>query len=154
MIDEKMISIIILTNGQEGRLGYCINNILSQDYSNKELIIVSSNPSDTLSNYEENSMIKIYIRPELSRSEARDFSLNKVNGEYIFFINPLDALMNDQVLSNICKDMEENNSNFLAMLSLKLKDGFFHYLEGEDDVEVITDANSWFYFFKHHEKFK
>lgn len=151
MIDEKMISIIILTNGQEGRLGYCINNILSQDYSNKELIIVSSNPSDTLSNYEENSMIKIYIRPELSRSEARDFSLNKVNGEYIFFINPLDALMNDQVLSNICKDMEENNSNFLAMLSLKLKDGFFHYLEGEDDVEVITDSNSWFYFFKHHE---
>ena len=39
MIDEKMISIIILTNGQEGRLGYCINNILSQDYSNKEFII-------------------------------------------------------------------------------------------------------------------
>ena len=92
-----MISIIILTNGQEGRLGYCINHILSQDYSNKELIIVSSNPSDTLSNYEENSMIKIYISPELSRSEDRDFSLNKVNGEYIFFINPLDALMNDQV---------------------------------------------------------
>ena len=122
MVDEKMISIIILTNGQEGRLGYCIDNILSQDYPNKELIVVSSNSSDTLSNYAENSMIKTYIHPEFSRSEARNFALSQVSGEYIFFINPLDALMNNQVLSNICKDMEDSNSNFLAMLSLKLKD--------------------------------
>lgn len=151
MAEKPMISTIILTNGQEGRLGYCIDNILNQDYPNKELIIVSSNSSDTLSNYAENSMIKTYIHPEFSRSEARNFALSQVSGEYIFFINPLDALMNNQVLSNICKDMEDSNSNFLAMLSLRLKDGFFHYLEKEDDVEEITDYNSWFYFFKHHE---
>ena len=43
MAEKPMISTIILTNGQEGRLGYCIDNILNQDYPNKELIIVSSN---------------------------------------------------------------------------------------------------------------
>ena len=70
MSEKPIISTILLTNGQEERLKISIDTIIEQDYPNKELIIVSSTPNDIFSEYQENSMVKIYIRSELTHNEA------------------------------------------------------------------------------------
>lgn len=148
MSSKKMISTIILTNGHEERLKNSIDNIINQDYPNKELIIVSSKPSDVFDEYETNPMIKIHIKPELSGSKVREFALHQVEGGYIFFIDPHDALLNNQSLSQLCKDMEENDSNFLISAFITLKDGLFHFGEPQTDVKSITKDDYWFYFVK------
>ena len=148
MSNEKMISTIILTNGHEERLKSSIDSIINQDYPNKELIIVSTKSSEVLDEYETNPMIKIHIKPELSGSKVRDFALNQVEGEYIFFIDPQDILLNDQSLSQLYKDMEDNDSNFLATAFITLRDGLFYFGEPQKDVNPITADDYWFYFVK------
>lgn len=148
MSNEKMISTIILTNGHEERLKSSIDSIINQDYPNKELIIVSTKSSEVLDECETNPMIKIHIKPELSGSKVRDFALNQVEGEYIFFIDPQDTLLNDQSLSKLYKDMEDNNSNFLATAFITLRDGLFYFGEPQKDVNPITTDDYWFYFIK------
>ena len=148
MSNEKMISTIILTNGHEERLKSSIDSIINQDYPNKELIIVSTKSSEVLDECETNPMIKIHIKPELSGSKVRDFALNQVEGEYIFFIDPQDTLLNDQSLSKLYKDMEDNNSNFLVTAFITLRDGLFYFGEPQKDVNPITTDDYWFYFIK------
>ncbi|PEG96303.1 glycosyl transferase family 8 [Lactobacillus sp. UMNPBX9] len=148
MSNEKMISTIILTNGHEERLKSSIDSIINQDYPNKELIIVSTKLSEVLDEYETNPMIKIHIKPELSGSKVRDFALNQVEGEYIFFIDPQDTLLNDQSLSQLYKDMEDNDSNFLATAFITLRDGLFYFGEPHEDINPITTDDYWFYFVK------
>lgn len=148
MSNEKMISTIILTNGHEERLKSSIDSIINQDYPNKELIIVSTKSSEVLGECETNPMIKIHIKPELSGSKVRNFALNQAEGEYIFFIDPQDTLSNDQSLSQLYKDMEDNDSNFLATAFITLKDGIFYFGEPHEDVNSITTDDYWFYFVK------
>ena len=148
MSNEKMISTIILTNGHEERLKSSIDSIINQDYPNKELIIVSTKSSEVLGECETNPMIKIHIKPELSGSKVRNFALNQAEGEYIFFIDPQDTLSNDQSLSQLYKDMEDNDSNFLATAFITLKDGVFYFGEPHEDVNSITTDDYWFYFVK------
>ncbi|MDH4960190.1 glycosyltransferase family A protein [Ligilactobacillus salivarius] len=148
MSNEKMISTIILTNGHEERLKSSIDSIINQDYPNKELIIVSTKLSEMLDEYEINPMIKIHIKPELSGSKVRNFALNQVEGEYVFFIDPQDTLLNDQSLSQLYKDMEDNNSNFLSTTFITLRDGLFYFGEPQEDVNPITTDDYWFYFVK------
>ncbi|PWG51254.1 glycosyltransferase family 8 protein [Ligilactobacillus salivarius] len=148
MSNEKMISTIILTNGHEERLKSSIDSIINQDYPNKELIIVSTKSSEMLDEYEINPMIKIHIKPELSGSKVRNFALNQVEGEYVFFIDPQDTLLNDQSLSQLYKDMEDNNSNFLSTAFITLRDGIFYFGEPQEDVNLITTDDYWFYFVK------
>ncbi len=148
MSNEKMISTIILTNGHEERLKSSIDSIINQDYPNKELIIVSTKSSEVLGECETNPMIKIHIKPELSGTKVRNFALNQAEGGYIFFIDPQDTLSNDQSLSQLYKDMEDNDSNFLATAFITLKDGIFYFGEPHEDVNSITTDDYWFYFVK------
>ena len=151
MSEKLIISTILLTNGQEERLKSSIDTIIGQDYPNKELIIVSSTPNDIFGEYQENSMVRIYIQPELNHNEARDFALEQVSGEYIFFIGPSDTLMNDQVLSTIYERMESNNSNFIANRFIRLRDGLFYMRESQEKIDIITKTDYWFYFIKREE---
>src|SRR5699024_9903543 len=127
MSNEKMISTIILTNGHEERLKSSIDSIINQEYPNKELIIVSTKSSEVLDEYETNPLIKIHNKLEIRGYKVRDFALNQVEGEYIFFIDPQDILLNDQSLSQLYKDMEDNDSNFLATAFITLRDGLFYF---------------------------
>lgn len=151
MSEKPIISTILLTNGQEERLKISIDTIIEQDYPNKELIIVSSTPNDIFSEYQENSMVKIYIQSELTHNEARDFALEQVSGEYIFFIGPSDALMNAQTLSTIYERMKSNNSNFIANRFIKLRDGVFYIGESQEKVDTITKTDYWFHLIKREE---
>ena len=148
MANEKMISTIILTNGHEERLKSSIDSIINQDYPNKELIIVSTKSSEVIDECETNPMIKIHIKPELSGSKVRNFALNQAEGEYIFFIDPQDTLLNDQSFSQLYKDMEDNDSNFLSTAFITLRDGLFYFGEPQEDVNPITTDDYWFYFVK------
>lgn len=151
MSEKPIISTILLTNGQEERLKISIDTIIEQDYPNKELIIVSSTPNDIFSEYQENSMVKIYIQSELTHNEARDFALEQVSGEYIFFIGPSDALMNTQTFSTIYERMKSNNSNFIANRFIKLRDGVFYIGESQEKVDTITKTDYWFHLIKREE---
>lgn len=151
MSEKPIISTILLTNGQEERLKISIDTIIEQDYPNKELIIVSSTPNDIFSEYQENSMVKIYIQSELTHNEARDFALEQVSGEYIFFIGPSDALMNAQTFSTIYERMKSNNSNFIANRFIKLRDGVFYIGESQEKVDTITKTDYWFHLIKREE---
>lgn len=151
MSEKPIISTILLTNGQEERLKISIDTIIEQDYPNKELIIVSSTPNDIFSEYQENSIVKIYIQSELTHNEARDFALEQVSGEYIFFIGPSDALMNAQTFSTIYERMKSNNSNFIANRFIKLRDGVFYIGESQEKVDTITKTDYWFHLIKREE---
>ena len=151
MSEKPIISTILLTNGQEERLKISIDTIIEQDYPNKELIIVSSTPNDIFSEYQENSMVKIYIQSELTHNEARDFALEQVSGEYIFFIGSSDALMNAQTLSTMYERMKSNNSNFIANRFIKLRDGVFYIGESQEKVDTITKTDYWFHLIKREE---
>ncbi|WP_315348307.1 glycosyltransferase family 2 protein [Prevotella melaninogenica] len=102
------VSIIVPVYNCEGLVGKCINSILSQTFTDFELIIVDDGSKDSsLSVCQEiakdKEKVKVYTKPNGGANSARRFGVSKAKGEYISFVDSDDVIPHDSIEKLIAK---------------------------------------------------
>ena len=120
-MNKPLISIIIPTYNSHLYINECLDSVIKQTYNNLEIIIIddesSDNTIDIINKYND-SRIKIYRKNNEGVSEARNLGLSKVTGDYILFIDSDDYLSNNDVISNLVGNI--NNNDLIRFNNSKL----------------------------------
>lgn len=122
------LSIIVPVYNCEKTIGLCIESILSQNFTNFELILVDDGSSDSseeicLKYAKSDSRISVYSKSNGGVSSARNYGINVAKGEYITFVDADDYLLPD------CYQTVEKNINDEDLL-------FYHYIINKDGVNT------------------
>ena len=91
-------SIIVPAYNSEKYIKRCLNSIILQNYNNLEVIVINDGSTDsTASILEEynNDYIKTYYIKNSGVSNARNFGLEKAEGDFIIFMDADDFLADD-----------------------------------------------------------
>lgn len=90
-----LISVIVPIYNVEKYLNRCIDSILNQTYKNLEIILVDDGSTDNsiniIKSYNDDR-IKIYSKKNGGLSDARNYGLDKANGNYVSFIDSDDFI--------------------------------------------------------------
>ena len=101
-MENKLISIIVPVYNVEKYVSRCIESLISQTYSNIQIIVVNDGTKDhsreIVKQYQKNdSRIELYDKVNGGLSDARNYALNYVRGEYICFVDSDDYVSSDYV---------------------------------------------------------
>lgn len=114
-MENSKISLIVAAYNIENYINECLKSIINQTYQNIEIIVVNDGSTDkTLDRCKEigslDSRIKIYSKKNGGLSDARNFGLTKITGDYFIFVDGDDILdknavkyLYDMVKSTKCK---------------------------------------------------
>lgn len=96
----KKISVILPVYNVEKYVRKCLLSIVEQSYQNFEVLIVDDGSVDNFFKeiediVAENKNIKIYQKANGGLASARNFGLEKANGDYILFIDSDDWIEKD-----------------------------------------------------------
>ena len=97
---DVKFSIIIPVYNCENFIEKCINSIISQKYTNWELIVVDDGSSDNSlclckNIAEQSDKIRVFHKENGGVSSARNYALNKISGDYLLFVDSDDMLTSD-----------------------------------------------------------
>ena len=111
MMKNPLISIVIPIYNAEKYLHECLDSVINQTYKNIEIIAINDgsndNSLDILNEYFNNDKrIKIYTKENGGVSSARNYALEKVNGDYIMFIDSDDYLVNKNVIQELINNLQ------------------------------------------------
>ena len=118
-----MISVITPTYNRAEYLGNSIESVLSQTYSDFELIIVDDNPNESEARKKTEEVIKKYSDPRiryirnpmnLGGAAARNRGIDEARGEYIAFLDDDDMYLPDRLDAQY-KQMVENDWDVCVM---------------------------------------
>ena len=154
-----LVSIIIPVYNLEKYIQFNIDNMLSQTYENIEVIYVDDGSADSSAQIiksaaEKDSRIKYYYKENGGVSSARNFGLEKANGEYIMFVDGddylhlnaveilFDALTSNNADISCCQFKEtyslDEYKNELSLQSALIYD--FNRLPDEKDEVIFVTA--------------
>lgn len=116
-MQNKMVSIILPVFNAERFLSQCLDSILRQTYQDWELIAVDDGSKDgsieILKSYEKrDNRIHIISKKNEGVSIARNIALKHAHGDYIYFVDSDDIVMQD-ALSILIRTLESNNATFV-----------------------------------------
>lgn len=138
---NDLISIIVPVFNSEKYIDRCLNSIVSQKYSNIEIILVDDGSTDnSLNKLKEfakvDNRIKIFHHENSGVSYTRNVGINNSNGKYIMFVDS-DDLVDENMVSDllglydsdvdlvisgmIMKDSEDNLIDKYLMPNCKIK---------------------------------
>lgn len=108
----KKFSIIVPVYNVEKYLNNCLDSIINQTYKNFEVIIVNDGSPDNsqkiIDKYANKypDKIKSYIKKNGGLGSARNFGIERANGEYICFVDSDDFIEDNmlELLNNFVKD--------------------------------------------------
>lgn len=97
---EELISIIVPIYNSEEYLKTCLNSLISQKYSNIEILLVDNGSTDRSMDIcreyqHQDKRIKIYQKTNGYQGAARNLGVLKSNGEYIMFVDSDDYVSPD-----------------------------------------------------------
>lgn len=97
-----MISIIVPVYNVEKYLRYCIDSILSQTFTDFELLLIDDGSKDKSGKIcdeyaKKDNRIKVFHKENGGVSSARNLGLNKANGEWVCFIDSDDTVSNKYI---------------------------------------------------------
>lgn len=106
---EELVSIIVPVYNVEDYLTECIESAIKQTYHNLEIILVDDGSTDTSGKIcdmyaRKDVRIKVFHKPNGGLSDARNTGIEKVTGEYIYFLDSDDMLPTSAIekMLNIC----------------------------------------------------
>ena len=108
------LSIILPVYNVEEYLEECLDSLINQNYSNYEIIAVNDGSKDNslkiLKKYQKKhpKLIKVYDKENGGLSSARNYGIEKSNGEYLFFVDSDDYILPNS-LEILSKYLEENH---------------------------------------------
>ena len=120
MMIEPKISIIIPSYNSEKTIERAINSVITQNYSNKEIIVVDDGSFDNtktiLSKYVES--INIVTTENFGVSRARNNGIKNAVGDYIMFLDSDDYLLPD-CLNTMMGNIDDSDILCCSLQDLK-----------------------------------
>lgn len=120
MIKKPLVSVVIPTFKRPIYLKRAIESVLSQTYSNIEIIVVDDNDSDTIFRKETEEVMKYYLKNEKVKyikhkynkngSAARNTGNKNSNGKYITFLDDDDEMLPNRIMLQVKKMEMLDNS--------------------------------------------
>ncbi len=112
MDSDVRISVIVPVFNSEKTIERCVNSVVNQSYKNWELLLIDDGSTDhslELCNHlaEKDARIKVFHKDNGGVSSARNYGMNKAEGEYLAFIDSDDSV-EDHYLQ-VLMDTKENN---------------------------------------------
>ena len=103
-VRQPLVSVIVPCYNMEKFLERSLSSLLMQDYTNIEILLVDDGSKDnTPSMIDEYSArypnVRAFHKPNGGLSSARNYGMQRVNGEYIMFVDPDDNVAIDFVSS-------------------------------------------------------
>ncbi len=115
---NALISIIVPVYNQEKYLSRCLDSILDQTYKNLEIVCVDDKSTDgsteIIKHYvQKDSRIVYYRNTGKGVSSARNYGIERANGEYIGFVDS-DDFIQPQMYEFMLRAMQENDCEMVA----------------------------------------
>ena len=107
-MEKPLISIIVPVYGVERELPRCIDSIISQDFTDFELLLIDDGSPDRCGEICDEyaakySRIKVFHKPNGGVSSARNVGLDNAKGEWVMFVDSDDVLLQGALsISNSC----------------------------------------------------
>lgn len=117
-MDLGKISVIIPIYNVEKYIKQCLESVLNQTYKNLEIILVNDGTKDSsmeiIEEYLLDERIIVINKENGGLSSARNYGLEKVTGEYIYFLDSDDWLEENtlEILINNSNDVDIVRGNF------------------------------------------
>ena len=101
-MEQPFISVIIPIYNVEKYLDRCMESVLNQTYKNLEVILVDDGSPDNSGKLadewgKKDSRVTVFHKENGGLSDARNYALDKANGEYIVFVDSDDWLELDAI---------------------------------------------------------
>lgn len=142
MNNVPLVSIIMPTYKRSDMLSRAIKSVLTQTYSNIEIIVVDDNNPDTewrkktqgiMSEYNNNSKIKYILHPyNKNGSAARNTGIQQATGDIVTFLDDDDIYCPDKIRKQV--DYLLNNPQFRAVYCGWIRGGKKVLPKGEGDL--------------------
>ena len=142
MTDQFCISVIVPFYNSELSIKRCINSILKQDFEKTfEIIMIddaSTDNSKKIIKKQNSSLIKLISLPKNSGpAAARNAGLKIAKGEYIFFLDADDTILNN-TFSTLYENAKENDFDLVFCDKKRIQDSQnkreHNYVYSEDKV--------------------
>ena len=118
---EIKFSIVMPAYNAEKEILASIESVLKQTYTNYEFLIIDDCSTDNTYNIvkaveKDNSRMRL-IRHEVNKKAggARNTGIREATGEYILFLDSDDLLFDENVLSNIAKEVGEDRPDIVYL---------------------------------------
>ena len=124
MEDYWLVSVIIPVYNVERYLKQCIDSVLAQTYQNIEIILVDDGSTDSSSDICDDLSIQHYSIEALHKqnggaSSARNYGLKHAKGEYVYFLDSDDYLMDNAVEEMVaCAEESQADLVFIEAKSI------------------------------------
>ena len=131
---QPLLSIIVPIYNVEQYLYRCIQSILNQTYQNLEIILVDDGATDCSgaiadSYAAKDKRIKVFHKENGGLSDARNYGLEHVTGDYILFIDSDDFIVNI-MCERLITVASSNNADIVSCN--------YYIYRGDDDISIHT----------------
>ncbi len=102
-----MISVVIIARNEEDRIETCIKSVSWAD----EIIVVDNDSSDKTKEVSKKHTEKVYTIKSNNFSDIRNFALDKVKGDWLFFVDADERVtldLKNEILSLIVSDPKDS----------------------------------------------
>lgn len=119
-MDEKLISIIVPVYNVENYIDRCLKSLIQQTYKNIQILIVNDGTKDNsmsiVADYaDRDKRIEVYNKENGGLSDARNFALDFVKGEWICFVDSDDWIERDYI-ENLAVQFENDSGVDIALV--------------------------------------
>lgn len=116
-MEENLVTIIIPVYNVERYLKRCVESVIHQTYNNLEIILVDDGSTDDCSNicdeYKKlDSRIKVFHKKNGGLSDARNYGLDNMSGDFVYFLDSDDYISVDAI-ECLMESQKTNNSDIV-----------------------------------------
>lgn len=111
--DKPLITIIIPIYNVEKYLSKCLNSVIKQDYKNLEILLIDDGSTDSSGKIADeygtrDKRIKVIHKENGGLSDARNYGLKLMTGDYVTFIDSDDYVTSDYIsfMYNLLKETD------------------------------------------------
>lgn len=144
------ISVIVPVYNVEKYLHRCIDSILSQTYTDFELLLINDGSKDKSGDVcddyaAKDNRIRVFHKENGGVSRARNLGLDNATGDWVTFVDSDDAINSNYLYSMISQsDADLVVSSFLIMDSVEQWDNEIHdYKFEEDNIKYFIEKYIW-----------
>lgn len=137
------LSVVIPVYNVEKYLSSCLDSLLGQKFKDFELILVDDGSKDRSGELcddyarKHNNIVVIH-KPNGGQGDARNVGLRMAKGEYVFFMDSDDFLMNDEVFGQIAQ-RSESHPDVIFHKHVKWMESSEKYSTCDYDYDIPTE---------------
>lgn len=112
------VSIIVPVYNVETYLNECVESLLSQNIDDYEILLIDDGSTDSSSEIcdeysNNNEIVKAFHKDNGGLSSARNYGLERAQGDWVIFVDSDDYWMTNDVLQTLLKIVKDTSSSFI-----------------------------------------